>query len=235
MTKIFSDKHFHHYVTNEYPWLEKFKPENRIITGRFYYYLKRTFDVLIVLFSLIFIIPVGIICGILIKLESPKDPVLFKQERTGRGGNRFVMYKFRTMVTNTDVYTPDMTDNYGDDELYGVLKPENDPRITPVGRILRKLSLDELPQLFNVLKGDMSLVGPRPTSWGLQGYELWQTERLDVLPGLTCLWQLYARGEMNFNQRLRWDILYISNRSLMLDLEILIRTIMAVLQQRGAR
>jgi len=145
------------------------------------------------------------------------------------------MYKFRTMVVESDNTPIEQIESNGENKNLGVLKPEDDPRITKVGRLLRKLSLDEIPQFINILKGDMSLVGPRPTSWGIQAYELWQTERLDVMPGLTCLWQIYARGEKNFDQRLRWDILYINNRSLMFDFEILIRTVMAVLQQRGAR
>ena len=113
-------------------------------------------------------------------------------------------------------------------------KITNDPRITRIGRILRKTSLDELPQLLNVLKGEMSLVGPRPTSFSAETYQLWQTERLDVVPGLTGLWQIVGRGSTEFDERLRLDIAYIERRCLMLDIEILIRTITAVFEQRGA-
>jgi lipopolysaccharide/colanic/teichoic acid biosynthesis glycosyltransferase len=113
-------------------------------------------------------------------------------------------------------------------------KITNDPRITRIGRFLRKTSLDELPQLFNVLKGEMSLVGPRPTSFSATTYSLWHTERLDVKPGLTGLWQITGRGTIEFDERLRFDIAYIERRCLWLDIQILFRTVTAVLEQRGA-
>ena len=113
-------------------------------------------------------------------------------------------------------------------------KITNDPRVTRIGRILRKTSLDELPQLLNVLKGDMSLVGPRPTSFGPDTYALWQTERLDVIPGLTGLWQIIGRASMEFTDRVYLDVLYIENRSIWFDIQILMRTVFAVCAQRGA-
>jgi lipopolysaccharide/colanic/teichoic acid biosynthesis glycosyltransferase len=113
-------------------------------------------------------------------------------------------------------------------------KITNDPRVTKVGRILRKTSLDELPQLINVLRGEMSLVGPRPTSFGAETYQLWHTERLDVVPGLTGLWQVVGRAQLEFDDRLRLDIAYIERRSIWLDINILIMTIGAVFTQRGA-
>ena len=234
MANLSPSKHFSHYAAIKYPWLEKFKRENRLITGKAYYWIKRFSDILFVLFSLLVIIPLGILCAFLIKLESPKAPVFYKQFRTGRGGNRFVMYKFRTMVIGAEEIIQELSEVNEDGELIGPLKIENDPRVTNVGRTLRKLSLDEIPQVINVIKGDMSLVGPRPTSWGIKSYELWQTERFDVLPGITGLWQICARGESNFDEWLRWDILYLNRRSLMFDFEILMRTGMAVLKQRGA-
>jgi lipopolysaccharide/colanic/teichoic acid biosynthesis glycosyltransferase len=112
-------------------------------------------------------------------------------------------------------------------------KITNDPRVTCIGRFLRKTSLDELPQLINVLKGDMSLVGPRPTSFGTETYRLWQTERLDVQPGLTGLWQIVGRGEIEFDDRLRLDIAYIERRCLTLDIQILFRTVTSVLLRKG--
>jgi lipopolysaccharide/colanic/teichoic acid biosynthesis glycosyltransferase len=114
-------------------------------------------------------------------------------------------------------------------------KITNDPRITKVGKILRKTSLDELPQLINVLKGEMSLVGPRPTSFGAETYKLWHTERLDVMPGLTGLWQIIGRASLEFDDRLRLDIAYIDRRCLWLDILILFKTITAVFKQRGAK
>ena len=113
-------------------------------------------------------------------------------------------------------------------------KITNDPRITKIGRVLRKTSLDELPQLINVLKGDMSLVGPRPTSFGAETYKLWHTERLDVTPGLTGLWQIIGRASMEFDDRLRLDIAYIERRSLWMDINILFFTVFAVFKGRGA-
>jgi lipopolysaccharide/colanic/teichoic acid biosynthesis glycosyltransferase len=114
-------------------------------------------------------------------------------------------------------------------------KITNDPRITRLGKFLRKTSLDELPQLFNVLKGEMSLVGPRPTSFGPETYELWHTSRLDVMPGMTGLWQVFGRAQLEFDDRLRLDIAYIERASLGLDIYILFMTVFAVFQQRGAR
>jgi lipopolysaccharide/colanic/teichoic acid biosynthesis glycosyltransferase len=113
-------------------------------------------------------------------------------------------------------------------------KITNDPRITPIGRFLRKTSLDELPQLFNVLRGEMSLVGPRPTSFGPETYQLWHTERLDVMPGMTGLWQIIGRAHLEFDDRLRLDIAYIERAGIWMDINILFRTFLAVFQQHGA-
>jgi lipopolysaccharide/colanic/teichoic acid biosynthesis glycosyltransferase len=154
------------------------------------------------------------------------------QPRTGRGGRRFNMYKFRTMVTNAE----ELKIKYA--HLNELASPDfkitNDPRVTRVGRILRKTSLDELPQVFNVLKGEMSLVGPRPTSFDVSTYSLWHTERLEVLPGITGLWQVSGRSEIDFDERLRLDIEYIERQCLLLDVKILFRTIKAIFSQRGA-
>jgi lipopolysaccharide/colanic/teichoic acid biosynthesis glycosyltransferase len=114
-------------------------------------------------------------------------------------------------------------------------KITNDPRITPIGKFLRKTSLDELPQIINVLRGEMSLVGPRPTSFGPETYKLWHTSRLDVTPGITGLWQIFGRAKLEFDDRLRLDIAYIERASLWLDIQILVLTVLAVFQQRGAR
>jgi len=143
------------------------------------------------------------------------------------------MYKFRTMVPNAE----ELKSQYAHlNELqWPDFKITNDPRITRIGRFLRKTSLDELPQLFNVLKGDMSLVGPRPTSFGPETYKLWQTSRLDVKPGLTGLWQIIGRAQLEFDDRLRLDIAYIERASLWFDINILVRTVAAVFEQRGAQ
>jgi lipopolysaccharide/colanic/teichoic acid biosynthesis glycosyltransferase len=171
------------------------------------------------------------LCAAMIWLNNP-GPVLFRQPRTGKGGRRFIMYKFRTMVTNAE----ELKLKYAHlNELnWPDFKITNDPRVTWMGRFLRKTSLDELPQLFNVLKGEMSLVGPRPTSFDVKTYSLWHTERLEVLPGITGLWQIRGRSKLEFDDRLRLDIQYIRNRGFWLDLEILVRTLPAVFAQRGA-
>jgi lipopolysaccharide/colanic/teichoic acid biosynthesis glycosyltransferase len=142
------------------------------------------------------------------------------------------MYKFRTMVPNAE----ELKAKYAHlNELqWPDFKITNDPRITPIGKFLRKTSLDEIPQLFNVLNGEMSLVGPRPTSFGAETYKLWHTSRLDVMPGLTGLWQIIGRAQLEFDDRLRLDIAYIERASLWLDINILIRTVTAVFQSRGA-
>jgi lipopolysaccharide/colanic/teichoic acid biosynthesis glycosyltransferase len=149
------------------------------------------------------------------------------------GGRRFSLYKFRSMVPNAEKLKAKYA--HLNELQWPDFKISNDPRITPLGRFLRKTSLDELPQLFNILLGDMSLVGPRPTSFGPETYKLWHTERLDVLPGLTGLWQVIGRASLEFDDRLRLDIVYIERRSLALDFSILIRTFTAVLEQRGAK
>lgn len=196
-----------------------------------YKLVKRILDITL---CLMILPPVSIVIGIislLIWLNDP-GPVLFKQMRTGKGGRRFRMYKFRTMVKNAEA----LKAKYA--HLNELTPPDfkitNDPRVTPIGKILRKTSLDELPQIFNVLKGDMSLVGPRPTSFDSSTYSLWHTERLEVLPGITGLWQVNGRSELDFNERLRLDIEYIENQSLRLDIQILIQTVVSVFTQRGA-
>lgn len=213
-------------------WLEQYRPENRLITGKPYFYLKRLFDLFVVIITFPFwLVVIGTI-WFLMKLDSPGDPVFFVQQRTGKNGRRFGMYKFRTMVTNAE----ELKNQYAHlNELqWPDFKITNDPRITRIGKFLRKTSMDELPQVINVLIGDMSLVGPRPTSFSAETYSLWQTERLDVMPGLTGLWQIVGRGSTEFDQRLRLDIAYIDRRCLSLDIEILFRTFLATILQRGA-
>ncbi|MCB9435323.1 MAG: sugar transferase [Ardenticatenaceae bacterium] len=190
------------------------------------------------LFITLLILPVFLLIfialAIAIKLGTP-GPIIFRQLRTGKDGRRFHMYKFRTMVANAEEQKKELADLNDLGELDGPLKLGlNDPRITRVGRFLRKTSLDELPQMFNIIKGDMSWVGPRPTSWGLTSYELWHTERLDTLPGITGLWQLCGRGDTEFEHWVRWDIAYVRRQSLAFDLEILLRTFLHVVKQRGA-
>jgi lipopolysaccharide/colanic/teichoic acid biosynthesis glycosyltransferase len=213
-------------------WIRKFDPRRRTLTGRSYLRAKRIFDLVVVILALPFWLPVFIVIAFLIKITSPGAPAIFAQLRTGRGGRRFRMYKFRSMVPNAE----ELKEKYAHlNELqWPDFKITNDPRITPVGRILRKTSLDELPQLLNVLRGEMSLVGPRPTSFSAETYQLWHTERLDVIPGVTGLWQIIGRAQLEFDERLRLDIAYIERASIWFDINILIRTVLAVFKQRGA-
>ncbi|MDL1894337.1 sugar transferase [Sphingobacteriales bacterium CHB3] len=166
---------------------------------------------------------------LIIAVASPGAPAVFSQLRTGKGGKRFVIYKFRTMAPNAE----DLKKQYAHlNELqWPDFKITDDPRTTKIGRFLRKTSLDELPQLFNILKGEMSLVGPRPTSFGVETYQLWHTERLDVPPGLTGLWQIVGRAQSEFDDRLRLDIAYIDHACIRLDFAILFKTILAVFEQ----
>lgn len=196
-----------------------------------YQIVKRIFDISLCLLILPIVTVVMMLCAVLIWLDDPGH-VFFTQLRTGKGGRRFRMYKFRTMVTNAE----ELKQKYAhlNELTWPDFKISNDPRVTRVGRILRKTSLDELPQLINVLRGEMSLVGPRPTSFDVNTYSLWHTERLEVLPGITGLWQISGRSNLDFDERLRLDIEYIENQSLWLDITILIRTATVIFSQRGA-
>jgi lipopolysaccharide/colanic/teichoic acid biosynthesis glycosyltransferase len=213
-------------------WVKQMRmhtPESR----KTYQVLKRFIDVVIILPIVIPATPVMFLVALSIWLDD-RHGVFYMQPRTGYNGDRFGMYKFRTMkvgapsVAAQTVTMPDGTLRYVWPE-----KNDRDPRITRVGRILRKTSLDELPQLLNILKGDMSLVGPRPTSWSLEKYTEMQTGRLAVRPGITGLWQVSARDATNFDERLKWDQIYIEKASLWLDLLIALRTVLGVFQKSG--
>jgi len=196
-------------------------------------FLKRTIDVVAVLLSLPLIAPVFLVVATLIKLDSP-GPAFFVQERIGFRKRSFKMYKFRSMYTDTKLSEDELESmNEADGPIF---KIANDPRVTRIGRFIRRTSLDELPQLINVLKGDMSLVGPRPMS--LRDVDRFdrsiQRKRFSVRPGMTCLWQVSGRSDLNFDQWLALDLEYISRWSLGLDFKILLQTIPAVLAARGA-
>ncbi|HUJ94086.1 MAG TPA: sugar transferase [Terriglobales bacterium] len=195
--------------------------------------VKRFLDVILSLVLLVAASPILLIVGLMIKLTS-KGPIFFFQERIGRNKRRFFIYKFRTMVPNAEKLLPalEVLNEAGGP----VFKIRNDPRITPIGRLLRRTSLDELPQLFNVLRGDMSLVGPRPLP--LRDYEGfdqdWQRRRFSVRPGITCLWQVNGRSNIGFEHWMKLDLQYLDEWSIWLDMKILARTIPAVLRGSGA-
>lgn len=216
----------------EEDWIKKFDPEKRILTGAAYFVTKRILDLFLVLVTLPFWLPLITVIALIIRITSPGAPVIFEQLRTGKGGRRFNMYKFRTMVPDAEELKSKYA--YLNELQWPDFKITNDPRITPIGRFLRKTSLDELPQLFNILRGEMSLVGPRPTSFGPETYKLWHTHRLDVMPGLTGLWQIMGRAQLEFDDRLRLDIAYIERACIWMDINILLRTVLAVFESRGA-
>ena len=212
------------------PWY--FTPDkSRKLSWETYLQAKRFLDVMISIVTLPFILILLGVLFIIIKLDS-SGPVFYSQSRTGKDGRRFKMYKLRTMVQNAE----ELKEKYIHlNELsYPDFKIKNDPRITQIGQFLRKTSLDELPQVFNVLRGDMSLVGPRPTSFTADTYTLWHTARLKTMPGMTGLWQVSGRNELDFDDRLRLDIAYERNQTLWLDIRIILRTILCIFNSRGA-
>lgn len=193
---------------------------------------KRALDIILSALALVALSPLFLLLALLIRLTS-KGPVFYRQTRCGLGGRRFTLLKFRSMVSNA----ADLLLHLGElNEVDGpVFKMRNDPRCTVVGRWIRPLSLDELPQLWNVLRGDMSLVGPRPPLPSeVDQYEPWQRRRLRMRPGLTCLWALEGRSQLQFNRWVKLDLLYIDNWSVWLDVKILLKTIPAVLSSKGA-
>lgn len=212
-------------------WYLTIDPQHRWIRGRAYFMIKRTIDVCACLTVAPLIVPLLLLITLLVYIDSP-GKVFFSQLRTGKGGRRFRMYKFRTMVPNAE----ELKIKYAhlNELTWPDFKIANDPRITRVGKILRKTSLDELPQLLNVLIGDMSLVGPRPTSFAPETYRLWHTERLEVVPGITGLGQVTGRSNLDFDQRLKLDIAYIERQGLWMDFCIIFYTVAQVFIGEGA-
>jgi lipopolysaccharide/colanic/teichoic acid biosynthesis glycosyltransferase len=193
---------------------------------------KRLLDILGASACLVLSSPLLLLAALAIKLES-RGPVFYKSTRIGRGGRPFTFYKLRSMVNGADRHRHHLTHlNEADGPVF---KITNDPRVTRVGRFLRSSSIDEIPQFFHVLSGDMSLVGPRPPiPEEVAQYEPWQLRRLDVRPGLTCLWQISGRSRIGFQEWMRLDLEYIKRQSAALDAKILLRTIPAVLSREGA-
>jgi lipopolysaccharide/colanic/teichoic acid biosynthesis glycosyltransferase len=194
--------------------------------------LKRTFDLLFGTLALILGLPIMGIAILMVYLEDG-PPVIFRQKRVGKDGQLFEMFKIRTMVKNAE----ELQGQVERQDSSGILihKMKDDPRITQVGRVLRRFSLDELPQLFNVLAGNMSLVGPRPEiPYLAEKYEPWQRKRFDVLPGITGWWQVTSRINQPMYLHIEDDLYYIQNYSIWLDFEIIVRTIWVVLTGKGA-
>lgn len=206
-----------------------------------YHILKRIFDIVVCLLLLPTVILLMLVCSLAIYLDSP-GPIFFNQERMGKGGRLFKMYKFRTMQTNLDrSHVQSYMKAYVRAEISKpaqgrrTFKPDIHQDYFPVGRILRKLSLDELPQIFNVLKGEMSIIGPRPNVlWEVEAYRPWHYERMEVLPGITGLAQVRGRSSIDFASLVRNDIEYIEHQSMALDLKILWWTLLSALTGKGA-
>lgn len=197
------------------------------------YLAKRLLDIVAACILLVLLTPLFIIIMVLIYHSSP-GPVFFKQTRVGRWGKLFTMWKFRSMYLDADARLKEIM---AQNEMTGgvIFKMKNDPRIIPIGRFIRKASIDELPQLWNVLKGDMSLVGPRPALPSeVNQYSLQDRQRLEVIPGITCIWQVSGRSDIPFPQQVQLDVQYIQSQSFWLDIKLLLQTIPAVLLSRGA-
>jgi lipopolysaccharide/colanic/teichoic acid biosynthesis glycosyltransferase len=201
-------------------------------TGLYLRFGKRLLDILGASLGLILSSPLLLIAAVLIKLES-RGPVIYRSIRIGRGARPFAFLKLRSMVDGAEQNRHKLSHlNEADGPVFKIAA---DPRVTRIGRLLRMTSVDEIPQLWNVLRGEMSLVGPRPPiAEEVVQYEPWQLRRLDVVPGITCLWQISGRSRIGFQEWMRLDLEYIRHRSFQLDMKILIRTIPAVLSREGA-
>lgn len=194
---------------------------------------KRAMDVVLAILGLVLVSPVFLLAALFVKLSSP-GPVFFVQTRVGRGGKTFRCYKFRSMITGAESLQKHLAEQ-SQHEDPRTFKMRRDPRVTKVGEILRKTSVDELPQLVNVLKGDMSIVGPRPPlPQEVAKYSRQDLRRLEVVPGLTCIWQVHGRGDVPFPEQVKMDISYVEQQSLLLDLKLILLTIPAVILGRGA-
>jgi lipopolysaccharide/colanic/teichoic acid biosynthesis glycosyltransferase len=239
----------HAGLSDRCPLQEKGSPVHTVVADRSaYFYVKRVMDLVLTTSMLVVLLPMLCCIAVLIKLDSP-GPVLFVQERVGARRRRvadqavwervnFRFYKFRSMVQSADQSLHQAyIQRFVEDRLdtTHVVKLTDDPRVTRSGRLLRRTSLDELPQLLNVLRGDMSLVGPRPVPlYEAAAYTDWHLERLAALPGITGLWQVEGRGRVSFAEMVRMDIAYVRNQSPLLDIKLLLSTIPAVMSGRGA-
>ena len=204
---------------------------NSVINSR-YKFIKRLIDIIISSLGLIILFPILLIVGISIKLES-KGPVFFSQKRVGLNGKEFKMFKFRSMVVNAEELKQKLESK---NEMSGpMFKMKDDPRVTKIGKFIRKTSIDELPQLLNVLKGEMSLVGPRPSLPNeVKEFEDWMMKRLEVKPGLTCYWQVMGRNNIDFEEWMKLDIKYVNDRSIWIDIKLIFRTVFVLFGDKNA-
>ncbi|EOU1474188.1 sugar transferase [Clostridium perfringens] len=201
--------------------------------NRIYLFFKRVIDILGSGFGLIILSPLFLIVAIAIKIEDSKGSVLFSQKRVGQYGKEFNMYKFRSMVSNAEELKAKLMEQ---NEMSGpMFKMKHDPRITRVGNFIRKTSIDELPQLINILKGEMSLVGPRPSlPKEVAKFESWMLKRLEVKPGLTCYWQVMGRNDIDFEDWMKLDVKYVDDRNLWLDIKLIFKTFFVLFGDESA-
>ena len=198
----------------------------------FYEAIKRLIDITCSFVGILVLSPLFIIIAIIVKFTS-KGPVFFSQKRVGRNGKEFDMYKFRSMVVNAEELKEKLA---AQNEMSGpMFKMKDDPRVTKVGKFIRKTSLDELPQLWNVLKGDMSLVGPRPSlPKEVAQFEDWMYKRLEVKPGLTCYWQVSGRNNIDFEDWMKLDVKYVKERNLWIDIKLICKTVFVLFGDKNA-
>lgn len=207
--------------------------KNRVNDKAVYSKVKRLLDIIGAVLGLLILLPIFLVVGIFIKIEDPKGPIFFKQVRVGKDGSEFYMYKFRSMITDAEEKLAELlTLNQVSGPMF---KMKNDPRVTKIGRFIRKTSIDELPQLWNVLRGEMSLVGPRPPLLReVNEYTDYQMQRLLVTPGCTGIWQASARSSVGFEEMVEMDLYYIRNRNLFLDFKIILKTVTVFLGSKNA-
>lgn len=198
-----------------------------------YLFMKRLMDIVGALCGLILLSPIFLIVALLIKLEDPKGPIFFKQNRVGKNEKEFGMYKFRSMVTDAEEKLKELLQH---NEVSGAMfKMKDDPRVTKIGKFIRKTSIDELPQLLNVLKGEMSLVGPRPPlPREVKEYTSYDKQRLLVTPGCTGLWQVTERNSVGFKEMVELDLTYIQHRSLWFDVKLMFKTVLVLFGSKDA-
>ena len=202
-----------------------------------YLITKRLFDIILSLFGILFLIPLSIIIKISYILNKDYSSIFYTQTRIGKNGKEFKLYKFRSMIPNADEVLKELMDTNTDifNEYSKNKKLKDDPRVTKVGKFIRKTSIDELPQLFNILKGDMSLVGPRPPiPREVEKYNEYQLQRLSVKPGLTCIWQVSGRNSIDFEQWIELDLQYIRERSILLDIKLIFKTFFVLFGDKNA-
>lgn len=200
---------------------------------RLYSVTKKSMDLILSFIGLILLIPVFLILAILVKLDS-KGPVFYAHTRKGKNRSDIKIYKFRTMYSNSDEIFESFSDEQKE-EYYKNFKLDNDPRVTKVGDFLRRTSLDEIPQLINVLKGDLSLVGPRPiVEKEICKYGQYADKLFSVIPGITGYWQSHGRSDTSYDERIKMDMYYIDNKSILLDIKIMFKTVISVIKKEGA-